>query len=313
MGGGGGHSAVIKALKDLNIELSTIVNMVDDGGHSGKLMRDEGVHSPGDARRVLSASSKHAQKFLGHRSADGSAYGNLLLAAAEKETGSFQGAINKLRGQMQIIYQVFPATEDKIILHAETVNHNTITGQAEIVKNIRSRPDQPYERVWIEPKNASLSAGAANALNNADYAVLTMGDLYSSIAPLLCLQEIFSHPKKDAKIIWLPNFAVTPGHIHYKTTSGALKFLQSLNPSFRPNVIVVHERPLPLEQEDKLRERGYTTSKVDSENLSGIEIQTADLINPTYTAHNEPGDRIDRSPIAYDPDKLRSVFKKIII
>ncbi len=313
IGGGGGHSAVIRALKDLDIELSAIVNMVDDAGHSGRLVRKEGVHSPGDVRRVLSASSEHAHKFLEHRSNDGSAYGNLLLAAAEKETGSFQAAIDRIRQQMQIVYKVFPASEDQIVLHAETVNHQTITGQAEIVKHIRSHLDQPYERVWIEPKNASLSPGAKNALENADYIIVAMGDLYSSIAPLLCLTEIFAHIKNNAKIIWLPNFTASPGQVHYQNVSGALKFLQSLNPSFQPSVIVVHVGELPQEQGDMLRERNYTVSKLDVEKLSSTQILTADLINPAYTRRNEPGDSIDRSPIAYDTEKLKTIFKKIIV
>ena len=56
-GGGTGNSLILSALKDLNCDLSTIVNVTDNGGSSGRLRKKLNVLPPGDIRQCLIALS----------------------------------------------------------------------------------------------------------------------------------------------------------------------------------------------------------------------------------------------------------------
>ena len=86
LGGGVGSSTFTKALKDLPIELTTIVSAFDDGGSTGALRRDYQGFALGDFRQCVVSSLNLQEKFVdslnyrfGHGSLYGSNVGNLLL------------------------------------------------------------------------------------------------------------------------------------------------------------------------------------------------------------------------------------------
>src|SRR3989338_3446517 len=250
VGGGGGHAAVVSALKDLPIELTALTNTVDDGGSSGELMREYGVRSPGEPVRALHALDGERAKDLLYRFGTGSlagmTVGNVLLAGYELSLGSHQAALDTVRKMFGIRHRVAPLTAGSPVLHARTVAGKNVVGQAEIVRYIRTPGSASFETVWIEPKDAGLSEVAKDALSSADYIIVSMGDLYSSIASTLCVKEYQEVLKKtSATVIWLPNVAVTPGHSHYTTTSGALTFLQPIAASFDPDIVIAASDAIP--------------------------------------------------------------------
>lgn len=317
IGGGGGHSAVVKSLKDLPISLTALCNTVDDGGGTGKLVREYGVHSSGDVRQVLTVLGGDQAKNLQFRFSEGSlqgfTLGGILLAGMEKSSGSFQNAIDEVRSWFTIPQQVAPITENTPVLHAVSRSGKEIVGQAEIVRFLWSQGD-PLETLSIDPVESPLSSVARTALEQADYIIIPMGDLYSSIAPAFCvkeLQELWGTLK--AKIIWLPNVAVTPGHVHYEKYSEALKFLQKLVPSFYPNTIVVHQGELSENIKNILAEKSYGVSTNDIQDSENTKIISEFLIDESFAPQKTVGDAIERSPLRYDIQKLQSVFKKILV
>jgi len=316
IGGGGGHSAVVKALKDLPIELTALCNTVDDGGGSGKLVREYKVHSPGDTRQVLAALAENGRslnyRFSGGH-LDGQTVGNMLLAGLELSTQSVQQAIDTVRSCFGIEHHVAPLTENIPTLHARSVSGREIMTQAELVHFVRTQND-PVETLWLDPAETTLSTVARTALQEADYIIIAMGDLYSSIAPALCINELKSlWPTLKAKIIWLPNVAVTPGHVHYQTISTALSFLQSLLPEFVPNIIVTHDQVLPAGIQKALQEKSYGISVSDVETNEKIVVMRQDLLDEDYFPVQTVGDVVDRSPIRYDIEKLKNIFEKILV
>lgn len=313
IGGGGGHSALLRALKDLPVEITALCNTVDDGGGSGRLMKEYGVHHPGEVRRVMSALLEKPE-ILEYRFPDGQlkgqTVGNLMIAGLELSTGSFDEALKKIQEWLKIPHKVGPLTENNPILHARTEGGKEIVGQAAVVEFVTQHSD-PIHTLWIDPPKSPLSALAKEALLEADYIIVAMGDLYSSIAPSLCIKDVWQEIK--AKVIWFPNFVVTPGHIHYKTTSEALKFLQQLNPFFQPGVIITHEGDLPFELNQILKEKGYGKSVVDLETTEKCTVIKEYLVNRNFVPKKQSGDVIDRSPIVYDNTILRSIFEKIFV
>ncbi len=316
IGGGGGHSAIVQALKDLPIDLTVLCNTVDDGGGSGILVHQYGVHSPGDFRRVVTSLAQKNADGLNYRFDSGVNQGqtvfNLMLAGLELSTGSVQGAIDTVRDWFGIVPMIAPITEGVPVLHAKTVSGKEIVGQSNVVKHVWSQQD-PIEQIFLEPKEIKLSDVARTALHEADYIVVCMGDLYSSIAPFFAIEEVKQMwSKLSAKVIWLPNVAVTPGHVHYKSTSRALKFLQSLSPLFIPDMVVTHAGEISADIKNALQQKGYGVSEQDIVSTEQTQVVAEPLIESQGIV-NSHADNIERSPILYNISLLKNIFEKIIV
>lgn len=315
IGGGGGHAAVVEALKGFEIDLTVLCNTVDDGGGSGTLMREYGVHSPGDFRRVMVTLAKNNAEGLNYRFASGVNQGqtlfNLTLAGLELSTGSFQKALDTLSEWLRIEHKIAPITEITPLLFAKSESGVEIVGQANVVKHVRGTND-PIATQWLEPKEVKLSDIARTALQNADVIIVSMGDLYSSIAPFFCIEEVQEIFKQtNAKIVWLPNVAVTPGHVHYASTSIALKFLQTLCPTFFPRSIIMHDGEVSEEIKQSLKEKNYSISNFDLEETDTLKIIREHLIDDEIP-QRQNGDLIDRSPVLYKQEVLKNIFHQIL-
>lgn len=315
IGGGGGHAAVVEALKGFEIDLTVLCNTVDDGGGSGALMREYGVHSPGDFRRVMVTLAGNNAEGLNYRFASGLNQGqtlfNLTLAGLELSTGSFQKALDTLCDWLHIEHKIAPITEITPMLIAKSERGVEIIGQAHVVQHVRGTTD-PIAAQWLEPTGVKLSDSARVALQNADVIIISMGDLYSSIAPFFCIEEVQEIFKKTtAKIVWLPNVAVTPGHIHYASTSLALKFLQTLCPTFFPSIIITHDGEISEEIKQSLKEKNYSISNFDVQETDTLKIIREHLIDDEIP-ERQNGDAIERSPIVYKQEVLKNIFQKII-
>src|SRR3989338_5196095 len=103
IGGGTGTHTVLKGLKLYDwLNLTAIVSMADNGGSTGILRDELGVLPPGDIRQCLVALSESDQlmrNLFNYRFDNGNlkghSFGNLLLSALEKTTGSFNEAVSK--------------------------------------------------------------------------------------------------------------------------------------------------------------------------------------------------------------------------
>ncbi len=318
IGGGGGHSALVSVLKNFPISLTALCNTVDDGGSSGRLRREYGVHDQGDVRGVLSALAGDRGKELGYRfqggSLQGHTVGNILLTSFELNLGSQQAAIDRIRDWYGIHNRVAPMTNNNPVLHARTTDDQEVVGQSAIVKYLWSTDVAHIEAIWVDPADEPLSAIARDALQEADYIIVAMGDLYSSIAPSFCLTELKELlPKSKAKVIWLPNAVAPKSHVHYETTTKVLSFLQTLSPGFQPDMIVAHSAEVAHSTEKVLQDRGYRVSTMDLEPSAKMKILREDLLDATYLREKTVGDNIERSPVRYDLKKLKKIFEKILV
>lgn len=194
-GGGTGVFAVLSGLKNYPVDLTAIVTMADEGGSTGILREEFGILPPGDIRRALVALSTSDNKILSelfnYRFKEGAGlrghnFGNLLLTALERITGSFSGAIAEAGKILSVDGSVVPVTLEKSRLIAELENGKIIKGEMNI--DIPSHDGHlKIKRVWLEP-SARLNAAAKRALLEADAIVLGPGDLYTSLMPNLLVK-----------------------------------------------------------------------------------------------------------------------------
>ena len=138
IGGGTGTFTVLSGLKRYPYNLAAIVTMSDDGGSTGMLRDELGVLPPGDVRQcivALSSSDKLMRTLMNYRFDNGKlkghSFGNLLLSALEKITGSFDEAVEKAGEVLRIRGRVVPATLDEVRLMAQ-VGKRIIRGEEKI-------------------------------------------------------------------------------------------------------------------------------------------------------------------------------------
>ncbi|MBQ1620560.1 MAG: YvcK family protein, partial [Oscillospiraceae bacterium] len=103
VGGGTGLSTMLRGLKKYTKNLTAIVTVADDGGGSGMLRRDMGILPPGDVRQCMQALANTEpimERLLDYRFGEGrlkgQSFGNLLLAALNGVTGSFEEAVAQM-------------------------------------------------------------------------------------------------------------------------------------------------------------------------------------------------------------------------
>lgn len=185
IGGGTGSFVVLSGLKSYVRNLTAIVAMSDDGGSTGILRDELGVLPPGDVRQCLVALSRwpRLRELFNYRFEEGSlsghSFGNLLLTAMEKVTGSFEAAVHEAAQLLSVQGTVLPVTTHDVRLVTTTSSGERIRGESRL-------EGMPLERgsftVALEPE-CDLNPRAAQKIMAADVVVICPGDLYTSVIP----------------------------------------------------------------------------------------------------------------------------------
>lgn len=200
IGGGTGAPVSIRTLLSLGISTSAVVAMADDGGSTGILRDKANVTPPGDIRKCIAAFADdptdplvRAFKYR-FAVADDHALGNLLLAALEDASGSFEEAIRICERLVNAQGHVFPSTLDHVTLTARTRDGRVLDGQAvachsrtalESVSLSLENAQGEHEEETIRPYLPALQA-----IKHADLIVLGPGSLFTSIIPNLLVPGV---------------------------------------------------------------------------------------------------------------------------
>ena len=118
LGSGTGQATVLRGLRSYDCEVTAIVGVTDNGGHSGALRRTLKMPQVGDTRQCLGALADEASawgKLLQHRFADGElqgvSVGNLMLAALSTMHGRFSAAVEEVCQAVGIAQRVLPVSD----------------------------------------------------------------------------------------------------------------------------------------------------------------------------------------------------------
>lgn len=212
IGGGTGVFTVLSGLRKYSLDLSAVVSMADDGGSTGVLREEFGVLPPGDIRRVLVAMAHADNRLLSelfnYRFAEGGlkghAFGNIMLTALTRLTGSFEDAIYEASRILRVRGTVIPVTLDNVRLCAKLENGTVIRGETNI--DIPKHDGRlRIKKLWLDPV-ARLNKKAHKAILAADMVVIGPGDLYTSILPNLVVGGMREAIQKSkAKKVYVVN------------------------------------------------------------------------------------------------------------
>lgn len=217
LGGGTGTSMVLSGLKKYPVKLSAIVTMFDNGGSSGKLREELGILPVGDIRQCLISLSTENDltNFFHYRFGQGSLkghnLGNLLIAAAEKMTGSLEKAIAKIEKILNVRGKVIPITLENSNIKAILKNNEKINGEESII-NCKHLSKIGVKELFLEPK-VKANPKAILAIKNADLIILGPGKFYTSILSNFLVKGIPEAIRKSrAKKVFICNLMTQSGN-----------------------------------------------------------------------------------------------------
>jgi uncharacterized cofD-like protein len=209
-GGGKGLSAGLRALRraatDLELEITAVVTVGDDGGSSGRLRQHRESLPPGDLRQALVAlagtdevSARTAELFQHRYSGSdndplvGHAVGNLILVGLMERYGDPVRAVEHAGRMVNAVGRVLPMSTEPVGIEADVRGADPARpGELVIVRgqhNVAVTPGH-VEQVRLTPGAPAACPEAVRAVLTADWLVFGPGSWYTSVIPHLLVPEL---------------------------------------------------------------------------------------------------------------------------
>jgi uncharacterized cofD-like protein len=209
-GGGHGLSVSLRALRrcatELELDITAVVTVGDDGGSSGRLRAERGALPPGDLRQALVALSgdhpvtRRSAELFQHRFVDvggdplaGHAVGNLVLCGLMELLGDPVAALEHAGAMLGATGRVLPMSTRPVGIEAVVRGADP------------TRPDDPVtvrgqhavavtpgrvESLHLTPADPAACPEVVTAVAEADWLIFGPGSWYTSVIPHLLVPEL---------------------------------------------------------------------------------------------------------------------------
>ena len=261
LGGGNGQANMLRAMKELPVDITAVVAVTDDGGSSGRLRQDLGILPPGDIRNCLIALADTEEvvanmlncRFQAGIGLEGHNLGNLLVAAlTQNYEGDFARAIQDLSRFLAIKGQVLPISLDNVVLKAEMTDGRVITGESNLVAD-----HGIIKTLSLEPADCRPLASVIAAIENADMIIIGPGSLYTSLITNLLVPGIVEAMNRShAKVYYVCNILTQQGETDSFTAYDHLEAIRKHVPHLHIDKILIHKGALSPAQEAWCGENG---------------------------------------------------------
>ncbi|MEA4955584.1 MAG: gluconeogenesis factor YvcK family protein [Pseudoflavonifractor sp.] len=300
IGGGNGLSTMLRGLKQYTKNLTAIVTVADDGGGSGMLREDLGMPPPGDIRNCMEALANTEpvmERLLGYRFTEGSltgqAFGNLLLAALNGITASFDEAVARMSQVLAITGRVLPVTNANVALEATFENGAQVVGESKIA-TFKKAQDCRIRRVALLPEHPAALPATLEAIREADLILLGPGSLYTSIIPNLLVDGVAEAIcAADVPRVYISNIMTQDGETEGMTLSEHVAALLDHAAPGLIDVCLANSAPIRVELLERYRVEGSEPITVDRAALKALGV---DVVERPLTSEESPFARhsIDR-------------------
>ena len=160
------------------------------------LREDLGMPPPGDIRNCMEAlagAEPLMQELLAYRFPDGrlagQAFGNLLLAALDGISPSFDQAVARMSEVLAITGRILPVTNSNVQLEAAFENGASVRGESKI-SAAKKEQNCRIHHVRLLPEHTPALPAAVEAIRRAEVILLGPGSLYTSVIPNLLVDGI---------------------------------------------------------------------------------------------------------------------------
>ena len=308
IGGGTGLSTMLRGLKKYTKNLTAVVTVSDDGGGSGMLRRDIGILPPGDIRHCMESLANTEpvmQRLLTYRFENGTlrgqCFGNLLLAALNGVTGSFEEAVRCMGQVLAISGTVIPVTTADVCLSATFENGACVVGESNIF-GFKKQQDCRIDHVSLLPERPKALSAALDAIAAADLILLGPGSLYTSVIPNLLVDGVSEAiAAARAQKIYVCNIMTQDGETEGYTAADHLEALLRHAAGNLVELCLANSSPIPPELAERYRAEGAEALTIDRERIAALGIE---LIERPLASQQGDFAR-------HDPDALASAILEL--
>ncbi len=311
IGGGTGNFVVLSGLKKYPLDLTAIVSMADDGGSTGILRDELGVLPPGDVRQclvALSNSSRLMRSLMNYRFENGGlgghSFGNLLLSALEKVTGSFEKAVEEAGKILYIKGKVIPVTTNQTRLKMVLKNSKILEGEKEVY--LSQEIDQGYRTIYLEPF-PKVNPRVIEEIGSADLVVIGPGGLHTSLIPNLLVEGVGEAIcQSGAKKVFVVNLMNRKGQTtHFKASDYLNELVRFIGKDPFDYILINIQKP-----QKALIEVYAAEGHLVENDLKDGRAVCAEMLGGL---HEDPKkDLMKRSLIRHDSKKLAQELMKIV-
>ena len=213
LGGGHGLHVMLSALVRLDVDITAIVTVADDGGSSGRLRLEvPGIVPPGDLRMALTALSRpddagqlwsetFQHRFRGEGALAGHPVGNIVLVGLTQVLGDPVAALDAAGTILGARGRVLPMACEPLDIVADVEG---LDEDPTAVRRIRGQvavattPGR-VRSVTLAPPDARACPEALDAIAAADLLTFGPGSWFTSVLPHLLLPEMADAIKASSR------------------------------------------------------------------------------------------------------------------
>ena len=323
IGGGTGQSQVLRGLARYPLDITALVGVTDNGGHSGQLRKIFGIPQVGDIRNCLASLAEDDRllsNLLRYRfregELDGVSLGNLIVCGLIRMKGSLSEAIDSLRIELGVPHTILPVSDQSTHICAELADGRMVRGEWEILER---SPRVPIRRLFHWPVVTCLSS-CIRAIAHADLIVFCPGSLMTGIISALLTRGIQTALRVSRALkVQGVNVMTQPGQTDGMSARDHIEQL-SIYLGTSPDVAIVNAKRPPEKWIKPYRKEGAEPVRLDVEGLRETRIIQADLLEPegkdVLTLYHRPGGQNNMSVgqhfIRHDPQKLGRILRSLI-
>lgn len=313
IGGGSGQYALLSGLRDVDeIDITSVVSMVDSGGSTGRLRDELGILPPGDVLKCLLALSPQREiaralllrRFDKDKRLKGHNAGNMLLTMLSRYTGSFPTGIQALGEILNVQGAILPVTTDRATLVAELTDGTRIYGESAIDVPRGGQPSKIKDVYLVPHHTGHITAypPVIDAIMDADYIIIGPGDLFTSILSNIVVPGVKTAIQETrANILYVVNIMTKFGETH---SYAGIDFIQKLEAGIGRKVQTVlcnHTRPDDqILAEYRKQEAEFVECVDDPQFWQDRKLYVADLLDTSG------------SIVRHDSEKLARLIQEII-
>lgn len=318
IGGGTGLSTMLRGLKRYTKNLTAIVTVADDGGGSGMLREDMRMPPPGDIRHCMEALANTEpvmEQLLTYRFSEGrlagQCFGNLILAALNGITGSFEDAVSQMSQVLAITGRIIPVTSADVQLEAVFENGARVVGESKIF-HVKKEQDCRIHHVALIPEHPKPLDAALQAIADADLILLGPGSLYTSVIPNLLVDGVAQAiAQADAPKIYVCNIMTQEGETEGYTAADHLAALLAHGAPGLVDLCLANSAEVDPELVEKYREEDAAPLSVDRERIAGlgVELVEAPVANKTGDFARHDPDLLARAILEIYRSRAMRIFR----
>lgn len=245
---------MLSALRTLDVDVTAVVTVADDGGSSGRLRRElPGCLPPGDLRMALAALAGEdptgrlwqrtfQHRFAGEGALAGHPVGNLVLAGLAELLGDPVLALDAAAQLLGVAGRVLPMSTRPLTIVGEVSGleeddpsaMRAIRGQVAVA----ATPGQVHS-VRLEPADAAACPEALQAISEADLVTLGPGSWFTSVLPHLLIGDLAQALiASSAHRLVVLNLAPQPGETEGFSPEQHLQVLSAHAPALRIDTVL---------------------------------------------------------------------------